>query len=151
MAESTLESRVEKVEARVTEIGSRVDIMAQKVDDFVQEMRDFKTEMRDFKAEMRDRDNQRAAEIARVDAKIERLREQREADMKAIAERREADMKAIAERQEKAAAKHEAEVKAMNAKIDEKFDKLSSQIQNIAVAAVVGVGAIVWAVVSALK
>ena len=36
-------------------------------------------------------------------------------------------------------------------KIEEKVDKLASQIQNIAVAAVVGVGAIVWAVVSALK
>ena len=35
-----------------------------------------------------------------------------------------------------------------NERIDSKFDKLSSQIQNIAVAAVIGVGAIVCAVVS---
>mgnify|MGYP002622996226 CR=1 FL=1 len=40
---------------------------------------------------------------------------------------------------------------AMNVKIDEKFDKLSSQIQNMAIAAVIGVGAIVWAVISVVK
>ena len=47
--------------------------------------------------------------------------------------------------------KHNLEMKEMNEKIDSKFDKLSSQIQNMAIAAVVGVGAIVWAVVSAVR
>ena len=44
-----------------------------------------------------------------------------------------------------------AEIAEMNAKIDSKIDKLSTQIQSIAIAAVVGVGAIVWAVVSVVK
>ena len=44
-----------------------------------------------------------------------------------------------------------AEIAEMNAKIDSKIDKLSTQIQNIAIVAVVGVGAIVWAVVSVVK
>lgn len=114
------------LENRVSHLETKVSVIETKVDAFIQEMRDFKTEMRD-------RDNQRAAEIARVEAqataKIEALREQREKDN----------------------TKYEAEMKAMNEKIDAKFDKLSSQIQNMAIAAVVGVGAIVWAVVSAFK
>lgn len=110
-----LETRVGKLETKVVEIESKVDVLAAKIDMFI--------------GEMRDRDNQRAAEIARVEAKVEKIREQREADN----------------------AKHEAAMEAMNKKIDEKFDKLSGQIQNMAIAAVVGVGAIVWAVVSALK
>ena len=36
-------------------------------------------------------------------------------------------------------------------KIDEKFEKILTQIQNMAIATVVGVGAIVWAIVSAMK
>ena len=48
-------------------------------------------------------------------------------------------------------AKYDAEVKAINAKIDEKFEKILSQMQNMAIAAVVGVGAIVVGVVSIMK
>ncbi|MBR6012868.1 MAG: hypothetical protein IK062_03675 [Selenomonadaceae bacterium] len=40
---------------------------------------------------------------------------------------------------------------ALNTKIDEKFEKILTQIQNMAIATVVGVGAIVWAVVSSFK
>ena len=48
-------------------------------------------------------------------------------------------------------AKYDAEVKAINAKIDDKFERLLNQLQNIAIAAVVGVGAVVAAVVSIMK
>ena len=110
-----LENRVDKLEQKTTEIDNKVNILVAKMDMFIDEMRN--------------RDNQRAAEIARIDAKMEKLREDREKDN----------------------AKHEADMKSINEKIDAKVDKLSSQIQNMAIAAVVGVGAIVWAVVSALK
>ena len=43
------------------------------------------------------------------------------------------------------------EINALNTKIDEKFEKILSQIQNMAIAAVVGVGAIVVGVVSIMK
>ena len=89
----------------------------------------------------------RAAEIARVDAKFEKMREQYNADMKALAKQREKDN-----------AKHEADIKAINERIDakvekieEKFDKLSNQFHTTSIATILGVGAIVWAVVSALK
>ena len=39
----------------------------------------------------------------------------------------------------------------LNAKIDEKFEKILSQMQSLAIAAVVGVGAIVVGVVSIMK
>ena len=51
--------------------------------------------------------------------------------------------------------KHDADIKALNERIESKFDKLSSQIQNLTIAAVVGFGAIALAVgglvVAALK
>ena len=43
------------------------------------------------------------------------------------------------------------EINALNTKIDEKFEKILSQMQNMAIAAVVGVGAVVAAVVSIMK
>lgn len=98
-----------------------------------QEVDDFKSIVENFIQEMRDRDNKR-------DQDIRELRQKHEADMKEIAKQRETDKAA-----------HDAEMQAINARIDEKFDKLSSQIQNMAIAAVVGVGAIVWAVVSVLR
>ena len=106
----------------MADLENRVSHLETKVSVIETKVDAFIQEMRDFKTEMRDRDNQRAAEIRE-------LRKKQEADN----------------------AKHEAAMEAMNKKIDEKFDKLSSQIQNMAIAAVVGVGAIVWAVVSALK
>ena len=80
-------------------------------------MRDFKTEMRDFKTEMRDRDNQRAE-----------------------------DIREIRQRQDAAQAKHDADMKEMNARFDAKFDKISDQIHTMTIAAVVGFGAIAAAV-----
>lgn len=44
--------------------------------------------------------------------------------------------------------KHENDMKEVNNRIESKFDKLSSQVQNIVIAAVVGVGAVVVGVVS---
>ena len=43
------------------------------------------------------------------------------------------------------------EINALNTKIDEKFEKILSQMQNMAIVAVVGVGAIVVGVVSIMK
>ena len=54
--------------------------------------------------------------------------------------------------------KHDADIKALNERIESKFDKLSSQIQNLTIAAVVGIGAIVigggaiiWSAISTMK
>ena len=47
--------------------------------------------------------------------------------------------------------KQETEIREMQKKIDSKFDKLNFQLQIITVAAVVGAGAIVWAVVSVIR
>lgn len=47
--------------------------------------------------------------------------------------------------------KHDADMKEINKKIDDKFDKISSQLQMMAVTTILGVGAIVWAIVSAVK
>ena len=109
----------------MADLESRVGSLETKIDMFI--------------GEMRQQNAMRAAEIARVDSKIEKLREQHEKEMKAIAKQREKDNE-----------KHDDTIKELNKKIDDKFDKLSSQIQNMAIAAVVGVGAIV-AAVSALK
>ena len=43
------------------------------------------------------------------------------------------------------------EINALNVKIDEKFERILGQIQNMTIAAVVGVGAIVIGIVSFMK
>ncbi|MBR2774676.1 MAG: hypothetical protein IKD73_06785 [Selenomonadaceae bacterium] len=94
------------------------------------------TEQEKFNAEVQIR-------LARQDAKFElfmhELQQQRE------------DMRRLQD-------KHDADIKEMNARIESKFDKLSSQIQNLTIAAVVGIGAIVigggaiiWSAISTLK
>lgn len=93
---------------------SRVGSLDTKFDIFI-------SEIRDFKNEMRQQNQRRTAEIARADAKVEKLREQHEKDMKAIAKQRERDNE-----------KNNDDIKNLNKKIDDKFDKLSSQIQNMA-------------------
>ena len=45
-----------------------------------------------------------------------------------------------------AQAKHDADIKDLNARIDSKFDSLSNQIHSLTVAAVVGFGALALAV-----
>lgn len=80
------------------------------------------SELRDFKTEMRQQNQMRANEIRDLQKK-----------------------------QELAQAKHDADMRDMNKKIDDKFDKISSQLQMMALTTILGVGAIVWAIVSALK
>ena len=70
-----------------------------------------------FMQEMRDRDNQRADDIRE-------MRQKHDADMKVAQEKHDADMKAI----------------------DAKIDRLGDKIQNMAIAAIVGFGAIAVAV-----
>ena len=86
-------------------------------------------EMRDFKDEMRDFKNEMRDRDNQRAAEIMELRQ-----------------------------KHDTDIKELNARIESKFDKLSSQIQNMAIAAVVGIGAIVigggaiiWSTISSLK
>ena len=77
-----------------------------------------------FIGEMRDRDNQRAAEIAKLsqkhDADIKEMRQNHEADMKEMCKKQEADMK----------------------EIRNSLDGMGKHVRNIAIAAIVGIGAI---------
>ena len=75
-----------------------------------------------FMSEMRDRDNQRAAEIME-------MRQKHDSDVKEMNQR------------------FYAKFDAMDAKID----RLGDKIQNMLLAAIVGLGAIMFAAVSALK
>ena len=116
----------------MADLENRVSNLETKMDMFIDEMRDFKNEMRQ-------QNEMRAAEIARVDAKFE------------------AKMEKLREDREKDNAKHEADIKAINeridakvAKIEEKVDSISREIRGMAIATILGVGAIVWAIVSAL-
>ena len=93
----------------------------------------FMREMSDFKQEMRDRDNQRAEDIRE-------MRKKHDSDMKEMNQRFYAKFDAM-----------DAKFDAMNKKIDDKFDKFSSQLQMMSITTILGVGAIVWAIVSALK
>lgn len=124
----------------MADVENRVSSLETKFDMFIAEMRDFKNEMRQQNA-------MRAAEIARTDAKIEKLREQREKDNA----KHEAEMKAIAKQREKDNERHNDDIKELNKKIDDKFENLSSQIHIMSVTTILGFGAIVWAVVSAVK
>lgn len=111
-------------------IEKRVDSLETKFEMFMrlqdERFNNFMREMSEFKQEMRDRDNQRATEIQE-----------------------------LRQRQDAAQAKHEDDMRIMNKKIDDKFDKLSDQLHTMTIAAVVGFGAIAVAigglVVSALK
>ena len=78
-----------------------------------------------FIEEMRRQNEMRAAEIARVDAKFE------------------AKMEKLREDREKDNAKHEADIKAINERIDAKIDTISKELRGMAIATILGVGAIV--------
>ena len=105
---------------------ARISSLETKFEMFMQEMRERDKiraeEMQDFKNEMRTQNLLRAKEFSELSKK-----------------------------QEKAQEKHDADIKEINTRIDEKFERLLSQIQNMAIAAVVGVGAVVAAVVSIMK
>ena len=98
---------------------------------------------------------------AKVDMVIEEIRQQRE-DLRRIQERQDEERRKHDADIKAAQAKHDADIKEMNQrfyakfdamdkKIDDKFDKFSSQLQMMSVTTILGVGAIVWAIVSALK
>ena len=70
-------------------------------------------ELRDFKTEMRQQNQMRAEELRNLQS-----------------------------RQDAAQEKHDSDMREMNKKIDDKFDKLSEQIHTMTIAAVVGFGAI---------
>ncbi|MBE8952352.1 MAG: hypothetical protein SR1Q7_04310 [Quinella sp. 1Q7] len=79
-------------------------------------------EMRDFKTEIRQQNQMRANEL-----------------------------RDLQKRQDAAQRKHEDDIREINKKIDDKFDKISGQLQTMALTTILGVGAIVWAIVSAVK
>ncbi|MBR3499116.1 MAG: hypothetical protein IKO05_09010 [Selenomonadaceae bacterium] len=81
------------------------------------------------------------AQNARIDNTLTKI----DMMMQAVHEIR-ADMRQLQSRQDAASAKHEEDMREMNKKIDDKFDKLSDQIHTMTIAAVVGFGAIVAAV-----
>ena len=105
-----------------SEVQTKLALQDAKFNAFVEEMRDFKTEMRQ-------QNEMRANEIRDLQKKHDEEQAKREA----------------------AQAKHEADMREINKKIDDKFDKISSQLQMMSVTTILGVGAIVWAIVSALK
>ena len=108
------------------DVEQRVDRLESKFDVLVQELHDFKDEMRDFRTEMRQQNEMRAAEI-----------------------------RELQKRQDAMQAKHENDMREMNKKIDDKFDKLSDQLHTMTITAVIGFCAIVVAIggliVAALK
>ena len=72
--------------------------------------------------------------LTKVDMVIAESQQQRE------------DMRRLWERQDAMQARHDSDMREMNKKIDDKFDKLSEQIHTMTIAAVVGFGAIAAAV-----
>ncbi|MBR3747701.1 MAG: hypothetical protein IKN27_12150 [Selenomonadaceae bacterium] len=116
---------------------SRIDNVMTKVDIFIAECQQQREDMR------RLWERQDAAQ-AKHDADMKAAQEKHDADMKAAQEKHDADMKEMNQR-------FYAKFDAMDKKIDDKFDKFSSQLQMMSVTTILGVGAIVWAIVSALK
>ncbi|MBR6711554.1 MAG: hypothetical protein IKI76_00990 [Selenomonadaceae bacterium] len=92
----------------------RITTVERRVDNLETKFEMFMQEMRDFKTEMRDRDNQRATEIME-------MRQKHDADMKDMNQRFYAKMDAM----------------------DTKIDGISKHVQNLTVAAIVGIGAAV--------
>lgn len=107
-----------------------------KIERTSQQVDDFKSIIENFIGEMRDRDNQRAAEIREFRERQNFLQQKHDEEMREINRRIDAKFEKI---------------DAKFNKFDEKMEKFGAQIQNMAVAVVVGVGAIVWAVISVVK
>ena len=105
---------------------SRIDNVMTKVDIFIAECQQQREDMR------------------RLWERQDAAQAKHDADMKAAQEKHDADMKEMNQR-------FYAKFDAMDKKIDDKFDKFSSQLQMMSVTTILGVGAIVWAIVSALK
>ncbi|MBO4780713.1 MAG: hypothetical protein J5497_08760 [Selenomonadaceae bacterium] len=113
-------------------------------------MKNSKTKVDKLETRFATLEQQVSTVAAKVDMLVVESQQQRE-DIRRAQEKHDADMKEIRERQEAAQAKHDADMKEINKKIDDKFDKISSQLKMMAVTTILGVGAIVWAIVSAVK
>ena len=101
-------------EKKLNDVDKRVSNLETTFNMFMQEMRDFKTELRD-------RDNRRAAEIAELRQKQDAAQAKHDADMKELQ-------------------------KSFYAKMDNmdaKIDSINKHVQNLTVAAIVGIGAAV--------
>jgi len=127
---SDLELKIDRLEAKLETYMQAQD---KRFDSFVQEMRQ--------------QNQMRANEIRDLQKRQDDERRAREAERRA----QEAERRARDAEMKEARRKHEEDMREMNKKIDEKFDKLSSQIQMMSLSTVLGIGAIVWAIVSALK
>ncbi len=131
------EDRVDKLEEKYSNLHTVVNVLAAKVDSIIEELRD-------FKQEMRQQNEMRAAEIREMRQKNdETVREMRQRNDEIVQEMRQRNEETVREMRQRN--------DELNNKIDEKFEKILSQLQNMAIATVVGVGAIVWAVVSSFK
>ena len=154
---------------RMNRMENRQDTLEATVKMYIQKMDERDRQTRE---ELRAMNERREAMEAKREADMREMREKREADMKAMRERqeameakREADMQAMRERQEAMEAKREADMQTMrekreqdrkelyelvdrlDKKIDSKFDGLMKHLQTLTVSAVVGVGAIIVAIV----
>ena len=109
-------------ETRFERFDSRVSKVERQVSVIETKVDKLVDEFRDFKSEIRQQNQMRANEIRDLQKK-----------------------------QELAQAKHDSDMRDINKKIDDKFDKISSQLQTMALTTILGVGAIVWAIVSAHK
>ena len=127
---SNLELKIDRLEAKLETYMQAQD---KRFDSFVQEMRQ--------------QNQMRANEIRDLQKRQDEERRARDAERRA----QEAERRARDAEMKEARRKHEEDMRAINKKIDEKFDKLSSQIQMMSLSTILGIGAIVWAIVSALK
>ncbi len=121
----------------MTDLERKIDRLEAKLETYMQ-AQDKRFDI--FVQEMRQQNQMRANEIRDLHKRQDEERRAREAERRA----QEAEMK-------EARRKHEEDMREINKKIDDKFDKLSSQIQMMSLSTVLGIGAIVWAIVSALK
>ena len=102
------------LELKVDKLDERVSSLEQRVTETTANVNSLIRELKDFKDEMRDRDNQRAKEIME-------MRQKHDADMKEINQRFYSKMDAM----------------------DAKIDGIGKHVQNLTVAAIVGIGAAV--------
>ena len=90
--------------------------------------------------------------LSKVDTVIEEIKQQRQ-DMRELYKRQDEERRVREAEMKEARMKHDADMREMNQRfyqkfdaVDAKFDKLSEQIHNLTIAAVVGFGAIAAAV-----
>ena len=97
-------------------------------------------ELRDFKSEIRQQNQMRANELR----DLQKRQDEERRKLEEAQAKRDAEFKAFQR-------KHDDDMRAINKRIDDKIDKISGQLQTMALTTILGVGAIVWAIVSAHK